>query len=65
MEESEASLEDQFPNKGRGLLAFFYSDALVNTERLHSTIIMRESVRLAYKEVRRGELCTLKKLLAV
>ena len=49
-ESGEATLEKENPLQ----MAFVYCDALVNTEQRNDKTIVRETVRLAYKEVRRG-----------
>lgn len=50
-ESGEATLKEENPLQ----MAFVYCDALVNTlEQRNDKMIVRETVRLAYKEVRVG-----------
>lgn len=52
MEESRGVYEDKEKDEGPGLLAFFYGDALVEHVVNSEGPTPRETIRLAYKEVR-------------
>lgn len=54
MEKSGGALEGKGRNKGRGLLVFIYGDALVDNTEGHNETPPPETVRLAYKEVKKG-----------
>lgn len=63
MENSGGALEGKKgKTKGRGRLAFFYGDALVDNTGGHNEMPPPEAVRLAYKEVKKGLLCRIELL---